>query len=268
MKLSYKILAIVFLLMAGLISCYEDLNMVYTHSAEPVVAIEAILTDTYKPFVVLLSKSTAMDDTAEYQEIDSALVFLSNSSDWRIQLKKTATGTYETDSMQAQVGETYKLEVQVDGKWYYAIEKLLPCKIVDSLYVINLTNSIVYEDGLYIMVKLSIPNENVAFYRAVVSNNDSVYNTYNDLLLFETSFVKDETEVLFPYPFISGDSVVIRAYSISERMFEYFNAYARITQGLTTPSSLPMQNPPTNIIGGAVGYFQVSSVTISSIKIH
>jgi hypothetical protein len=241
--------------------------MVYNHQAEPVVVIEAILTDIKKPFVVKLTKSTSMTDIAGFQEIDSAQVFLSKPLEWRIQLKKTATGIYECDSMQAKVGETYKLEVLVDGKWYYGVEEMLPCKIVDSLYTFNLSNSIVYKEGVYVMAKLSIPPENITYYRAVVSNNDSIYSEYSDLLLFETSFLKDETEVMLPYSFTTGDSVVIYAYSISEGMFEYFSVYARITQGFIIPSNLPMQNPPTNLIGGAVGYFQVSSVTTHTIQI-
>lgn len=267
MNMIYKIFLVCFILLAGTSACYNDLDMVYNHQTEPVVVIEAILTNAFEPFVVLLSKSTTMNDSVGFQEIDSANVFLSNTSGWQVQLKKTANGRYESDSLQAMVGEVYKLEVQVEGKWFYAVEELLPCNIFDSLYVIHLTNSLIYKDGLYVMIKFPIPPEKTTYYRAVVSKNDSVYRGYNDLLLFETSFLQDETEVMIPYRFDSSDKVVIQAYSISASIFDYFSAYAGITQGSLSPSILPTQNPPTNIVGGALGYFQTSSVIIDSIQI-
>jgi hypothetical protein len=174
---------------------------------------------------------------------------------------------YQTDGIKGLIGHTYTLEVIYEDKIYTANEPMFVNQPIDSFYVTNIKNNIFFKDGMYIVVQINVPEGPVKYSRIIFTENDSIYSEYNDLTLFETSFIRGKSEVLIPYVYKSGDVIVLETYSLSQAVFNYFEAYYKITTGEFSASLVASHNPPSNISGGCLGYFQVSAVRQDTIII-
>jgi hypothetical protein len=188
------------------------------------------------------------------------MVCLSDNMGQFEQLRQTAPGRYESQQIKGYTGREYTLTVDAENKHYSATEEMLPYKLTDSLYTVYLKNNTIYSDGYYIEAKLDIVNDTTQFYRLLFYCNDSLYDGFGDIVLFETKNIFTSVDVIIPFTLKLGDTASIKLYSLTQPVFDYFLTYSEITTDIYTNSMVPPINPPSNISEGALGYFQVSSV--------
>lgn len=255
-------------MLMALASCIGDFPLQYLDEIDPQIVIESVLRDDRSSIEVYVSETLSLNDTSRnFKGINDAKVSISDQSGNLQELNLTNEGTYSTESIKKEVGAKYTLQVEVGENLYVAEEEMYENNLVDSFYVEYFENRDFYEDGYYILSTLEIIEDSKEFFRLILTVNDTVMDNYVNLLLFETSLLVDEIEVIVPYDFKPGDVVKMELFSMSEELYRYWNSYYNITSGLLGNPTAPSQNPPSNISGGCLGYFQVSSVKTFTIEI-
>lgn len=260
MKLISKYNLLIFLVVLLFTGCYEPIDVEFPENMQPVIVIEAVLTDIDEPKTVLVSKTVNMNDSVSSIPVDSALVIISDNMGQFEILNQTAPGRYVSDKIKGITGRQYSLTVETENKHFSASETMYPCNIVDSVYFEYIDNIVIYSEGYYIKAKLNFEDDSPQFFRLLFYKNDSLYNGYQDIALFETTNIPTTLEAIIPFVLEKGDTASMKLYSLSSSVFEYFRIYSNITNVILSNSTVPPFNPPSNISGGALGYFQVSSV--------
>lgn len=251
---------IVFLIVITFSSCFEDADLNYPELHQPKLVIEALVTNSGEPFVVKLSETTGLADTLSGKPVNTADVYINDNLGNEEHLTLSEQGLYESQNMKATIGNIYTLKVNYKEETYVSEDTMRSSLPIDSLYIINMKDHGIYEDGKYLTAIVKLDEESIEYSRVVFSVNDSLYDGYQDLLLFETSFLTSKSHVFIPYSLNSGDKVELQVFSISKDLYHYFITLYQITTSVFNTSLSSSQNPPSNILGNCLGYFQVSSV--------
>lgn len=256
------------LIMSVFVSCFEDLPIDFPNEIVPELVIESVLRDDTNMVEVYVSETISLNDSLrDFKGLNNAKVTLSDNAGNVQQLILSNDGKYTGELLEKEVGTDFNLEVEVNDLKYSASESMFSNNIVDSIFVRYIKDKDYYEEGYYIVSSIKVNEEKKQFFRLVLTVNDIVLDNYVDLLLFETSLLANEIEVIIPYAFKSGDMAKMELFSFSEEMYRYWNAYYQITNGFLGNPTAPSQNPPSNISGGCLGYFQVSSVKTYFVEI-
>ena len=93
-----------------------------------------------------------------------------------------------------------------------------------------------------------------------VSVNDSLFEAYADLLIYDDAFIEGSFEIRVPYAFQANDTVRINISSTTQAMYNYYFDLIRQSTNFSSSLQPPIQNPPSNISNHPIGYFEVSSV--------
>jgi len=205
--------------------------------------------------------------------ISNALVMVSDEAGNSWELAETDTpGRYEADFL-PETGKRYTMEVTVDGQTYTASERLNPITNIDSLtWEIDENEQEDPDDEGYfynMLVYVTEPQETKDFYLFKFYRNDSIQNFDNTWsYVASDEFVQENINgIRGPVFFSAGDTAKIEAYSISEEAYVFYNDLNQVLNndgGLFGPIPANLRNNWSN---GALGYFQVSSMTDMSIVI-
>jgi hypothetical protein len=265
-KLSIYILAGLLLFLSA---CQQVIE-VPLNNTNPKLVVEGTITNQAGPYYVKLSQTGDFYSTAPAPKVTDALVTISDdagNSEILTHLADTP-GTYATSTLQAVVGRTYYLTVVHKGQTYQSESKLLPVTNIDKLVVRMVPKSPTKEEGYYIYFFAKEPRGETNYYRFMIYENDSLYNSINDLLVTNDDFIKGDIEDLeLAYPFQLNDVVKLEMHSITKEVYEYYIGLINVYNndgGLFSP---PPVNPPSNISNGALGIFRASSVASQTIKI-
>lgn len=234
---------------------------------ESKVVIEGNITDQAGPFFVKLSRSINLTEANVYPIIENGTIVISDNTGIRDTLKYSSGGIYRTNLVKGVYGRTYFLEVNVDGKKFTAQSKM-PSKVnLDNLRVnifpINGKNQYsiipVYTDPLEL-------NNSYRFIQKINDTLDDNYNIFNDNLNNGkinqrplNGGNRDITIKLF-------DIVSVEMQCISTSAHSYY--YTLSQQGGAGPGGgTAPTNPPSNIIGGALGLFSAHTTQTKVIQI-
>jgi hypothetical protein len=248
--------------------CYEDIAPNYPPNPESKLIIEGILTDADSMAKVYVSQSVSMYNVHDKTEVNNAHITVSDNLGNVWPLTQIADGEYSAKTGPLFFGTPYTLTVTHSGMVYTATEVLRPITIIDSMYMVYYSEMPYYANGYYLQFAINVPQGYDGFYRLVLSRNDTLLNQYTDLLIFETMYYQGPAIVDIPVRFNKGDKILATIYSLPEPVYDYYVAYQRLTQGYFSSSSVPVQNPPTNISGNVLGYFQVSSVQTKTLVVE
>jgi hypothetical protein len=164
------------------------------------------------------------------------------------------------------VGQTYNLRISYDGKIYTSKSVLEPMFQVDTIFQVFKPKQGFIPEGYSI---------NYVGY----DNRPKIKYTYFRLGYFDTLVKRDsfsdarilfnnnQTPVGVRYPFelpftryAKGDECILIFRSIDRNMNDFIEAYNTQTSGAPGPFQVPPANLPTNIQGGAIGYFATHDV--------
>ena len=158
------------------------------------------------------------------------------------------------------------IRLTVDGIEYEARE-VMPEPAIVYKTEIKYIDKFVPVEGYYIKLFINKNKSNTRFYKLEVTKNDSLFNDYSDLIIFDDAYADDTVEYLVPYAFNRGDSTIINLNIINENNFRYFYALKKQTTNTFSNIQTPLKNPPVNINNYPLGYFQVFSSTKLNIVI-
>ncbi|HEY0741823.1 MAG TPA: DUF4249 domain-containing protein [Chryseosolibacter sp.] len=262
-------------------SCDEPIDL-DVNQVEPKIVIEGSVTDKPGYQMVKVSRSVGFYTDGTTPKITNASVTVSDD------LGETVTFTHNPGnhpdsagiylppaSFVGKIGRTYTLRVTADGQDFEATDKLLPVISMDSLkYQVSESQE---ED----------PNEEGKIYELLMyarepqnEKNFYLFKFYrNDSLTFfnETDIYYSDDELLSeningatsPVYYGKDDVAVVEVYSMSRTGYVYYNDLFSILNGDSGGMFGPVPaQPRTNINNGAIGFFQVSAIDISTVKIE
>jgi len=175
-------------------------------------------------------------------------------------------GIYKNSSFLGKVNSTYTMIVDYEGIEYKATSTILPVTTIDSLVYKTVDSNSVsgYEYSLFGYANRTSADY-TSYYKVKLYRNDSLYNSYSDLLLFDDLYFGSFKDIEFPQTYWAGDTIKVEVYSLDEAVFNFYVELLDLTQGnLNTIYYYPL-NPKTNISNGAFGVFQASSVSSTEI---
>lgn len=171
------------------------------------------------------------------------------------------------------IGRTYTLTVMVDGESYAAEDKLFDITAIDSLkYQINFEEKDdPKEEGKFyeILLYAKEPQETEDYYLFKFYRNDSlkIYNPSDIYFADDKTLGEEINGVPSPVFYAPEDSARVEMFSLSRNGFVFYSDLFNLLNNDGGMFSPPPANSRTNLSNGALGFFQVSAVNISGIRI-
>lgn len=252
-----------------LISCEKEIDLDLEDKSGQIV-IEANVSDKEEFHTARITRSQAFNQPTKVDGISNAFVTISDNFGMIDTLAYISDGNYRTQNLGAGIsGRTYTLEVVIEGKKYTSLSTM-PSKVpltglrLDSMSIFGNSNYNVvpeYVDpptlGNCYLFFVTIENKNGLVLEA---NNDNFGNGVANQRNLDLPF--DENN-----PVKSGDNVIVEMRTIDKSIYTYFTALSQLAEngpgGGITPA-----NPPSNISGGALGYFSAHTSQSLSIMVR
>lgn len=247
-----------------LISCKKIIH-IDLNNADSKLVIDADMSDV-DGLKVYLSKSVGFYEDNVFPTVDNAVVVLLDmGSDTADTADFVGSGEY-TLKKKPVSGTSYKLIVQVDTSYYTAIgtmpEKTTPDSITFAKQNV-LGESIISAkvnfkdkagvDNYYLFKQYILKKGNRSFFPFSDRLSDGLYIRYN--LLNDSAYIA------------VGDSVCINMECIDKNVYTYFYGLENISADDNGFASTSPSNPPSNIVGDALGIFNVHSQYTKTLKV-
>lgn len=249
-----------------LIACEKEITLPLEKNDTRLI-IEGNIDDGLGPYFIKLSKSIDITSPNVYPFVNNANIIISDNTGMRDTLALLREGLYGTKKIKGVYGNTYYLEVQLDGQKYTAQCKM-PIKInLDSLRINTfpfngeLRYSIipVYADPIEI-------GNSYRFIQKINDTSDQIFHVFNDNLnngKVNQRPLRGGIDSLKVKP---NDLISVEMHCINSAIYLYYYSLNQQSGagpgGGTAPS-----NPPTNIQGGALGIFSAHTKQLKTIRI-
>jgi len=248
----------------------------------PKVVIEGLLTDHPDYQHIKITRSANFYSTGRTPRVTDAIVTVSDDAGNTIDFfhnpgnhPDSAGFYFPASSFAGVIGRTYSLKVDVAGAVFEATEKLVKGIPMDSIaYKINKEEQEnPEEDGRFYEVLMFArePKDEDNFYLFKFYRNDTLARANDTDIYFSDDELLAENIDGVPAPvfFEQNDSAGIEMYSISRVAYVYYSDLWALLNNDAGGMFAPIPSSPrTNISNGGLGFFQVSSVNISGIKIE
>ncbi|MCO6491967.1 MAG: DUF4249 domain-containing protein [Phaeodactylibacter sp.] len=261
------------LLTLALFSCEKTVEL-DLEQVEQATIIEGLITDQPGRQYVRISRTMGFYDSGQNPAVSGAAVTVEDDEGNAYSFVEQAPGYYVPGApFTGKVGATYTLTAQVGESVYTAAERMNYVPPFDSLAIrIDPQEQADPEDeGRFyeVLVYIKEPQATVDYYLAKFYRNDTIQNwdgtwafAYDDLLLSE-----DISNLPIPFYYAEGDMARVEMYAITRECYKY---YLDLTSNVNNDGGMFSGQPAnlrTNIEGGAIGYFQVSGLASSEIKV-
>jgi hypothetical protein len=237
---------------------------------QSMLVIDGAITDEAGPYYIKLIKSNSISASSNFLAVTNALVIMKDNLGQIDTLKHEKEGKYKTNKIKGIYGSTYYLEVQVADKKYSA-ESTMPQKVfLDSLRINPLSVKINGETRYNVIPVYADPITLGNSYRFIQKINDTLdqtFHVFNDNLNNGKVNQRplrggsDSLEVKLK------DIIAVEMQCITRSTYLYYYTLNQQSGagpgGGTTPS-----NPPSNIVGGALGIFSAHTVQRKQIQIR
>jgi len=261
-----KKISVYCIVLIALWGCEKEITLSLDQN-QSMLVIDAAITDEAGPYYVKLTNSVAVSDNSKFPVVANATVIMKDNLGLSDTLKYMKDGIYSTKKLKGVYGNTYFLEVLLDGKKYTA-QSTMPEKVMfDSLAINYLT---IFSETQYSVIPIYTDpitfGNNYRFVQIINDTIDKTYNIFNDDLFngntIQIALNSDPDSLQIKL----NDIVSVEMQCISSSTYLYYNTLRQIRGagpgGGTTPS-----NPPSNIVGGALGLFSAHTVQRKKIQI-
>jgi hypothetical protein len=281
------ILALVALATFGLTAC-EKVVQLNIDSDDPIVIIDAQITNRLEKWRVNLSLTQPYFDQSKIDYIETAQVIITDSDGTADTLAYDTAGTFVSWKLKkCEVGKSYTLTVNYNGETYTATETCYYQDTMDFIqsYYLPERNGFIPE-GHYVFQKSDEHEPDGDYYLWRIYRNGADQLDSTGYLLDTDEFrstgfwniqidpddpLKDIDRGVYPRPFPlrfdEGDFVQVEQLRISEDYFDFLTGFASQQSRAGTPFDPPPANPQSNIRGGAYGYFSVVNITEKSVTV-
>ncbi|MFT3703936.1 MAG: DUF4249 domain-containing protein [Agriterribacter sp.] len=263
-----KIVVYILILAGAFTSCEKVIDIPLDDAAKKYV-IEGVITDQQGGCKVLVSQTKNFTDDNSFNGVGGAVISITDNNNSVTVLSEDSAGVYTSDTLTGIVGNTYTLNVTVNGTAFTA-SCAMPSKVnMDTLYItdenifgeIRKTANVEYHDPV------GVGNN----YRFVLYRNDekkkNIYirnDEYSDgnvsvIKLFLFGDEDNDTDLK------SGDHVKVDMLCIADPVYKYWYS---LNEGATGDNnSASPANPVSNISGGALGYFSAHTIQSKNIVV-
>ncbi len=265
----------VFYLLIGVLvfqSCKEKID-IDIPAGEIKVVVEAEVTTEMDSSYVKLSKTADYYSNDPYPVITNAAVTLTLNGVATV-FSHVGNGIYRAPSPFVGVrGQTYNLDVVYDGKTYTSKAVLEPMFRIDSIFQVFKPKEGFIKEGYSINYigfddrpKIKYTYFRLGYYDTIV-HRDSLDD---NKILFNSDQTPIGVQYSFELPFTRfkiGEECIMIFRSVDKNMNDFIEAYNTQTSGAPGPFQSPPANLPTNITGGAIGYFATYDVVRKRYKV-
>lgn len=261
LKINHYILAISVAL--GFSACTEKVDIDLSDYERKVVVEAEVSTETDSSYVKLTYSNNYFSG-GDVEPITNATVkVIKNDHDSEWVLQHVGDGLYEFQAAFRGVRDNmYHLSVTVDGKEYTADSYLQRMNtVLDSFQQTYYEETLFSDPGWAVTYYSNEDRENVGY---------TLFNCYrNDTFLGDDVFFDSKLTVKYQvrsfelpfYRFQPGDTTDLVFYSLDYAAYNYLYALSNLNIGIPGPFQSPPANPPSNMKGGAIGYFSAFDVT-------
>jgi len=245
-----------------LFSCEKVID-IDLKDAEPVIVIDGQITDSIGLNMVTLTKTSSFYTDSPTEMVTGAIVEISDETGKKYILDEFSPGLYNNILLETISNHKYKLHIKA-GTEVFESFSISPSPVkIDSVNIEsnkfspkNENNNSGEEDIYYKITTYFFDNaDEVNFYRLrLIINGEYMSGFY----LASDRFFNGKT---IPYNFggiflEEGDEVQVELLGIDESSFNYFYTLQRLSGN---GKDITPGNPPTNIVGDAIGIFGASS---------
>jgi hypothetical protein len=255
-----------FLVGIFLIGCEKEIQLPLDPN-QSLLVIDGSITDEAGPYYIKLSKSASISVSSNFLAITNATVIIRDNFGTVDTLLHEKEGRYKTKKIKGIYGNTYYLEVLAEDKKYSANSTMPPKVVFDSLRInpFTLNNEIRYSVIPVYTDPIQLGNS-YRFIQKINDTLDQTFHVFNDNLNNGKENQRPLRGGSDSLKVKLKDIVAVEMQCITRPTFLYY--YTLYQQsgagpgGGTTPS-----NPPSNIIGGALGIFSAHTVQRKQIQI-
>lgn len=270
----WLLIILVVVLMTG---CDEPIKLDLNQTPSRVV-IEGLVSDVAGRPYVRLTRTNDFYQSGNTQRISDATVTVKDDTGEEVVFAAVTStdslGYYRpSDDYVGVINRTYTLTVVVDGSTYTASDKLLPTTVIDSIgYQKNRfrdrdkpSDGKIWELLMYAKEpKDTEDNYLFKFYR----NDSLIYTNNTDVYIFNDYGIGESLDgVPSPVFYAPGDRAHVEMFSISRDGYLFYNDLFTVLNSDGGMFSPPPANPRTNVTGGAIGFFQVSSMVTKDVTL-
>ncbi|MEO9534252.1 MAG: DUF4249 domain-containing protein [Crocinitomicaceae bacterium] len=257
-----------FILIFTFLSCEKVID-IPLNEADRVIVVEAILKDQPGVSFVKLSKTASVYEETTFPRVSGAEVVVTDDNGGQfVFLESTPlSGIYTHSTFVVEENTTYSLKVVSENEEVTAVSSTRSKPDIDSLtYSLEVFGFGGEEFETYLMEYHSQENGNETnHYRLKIWVNEKEVEIY---YLGDDQFINGqyyEAQFFGTSPDL-GDSVRIEMLEMDEVMYRYYIGLSNELDA--SPFSAAPSNPPTNLVGNALGYFGVFMTDTASVVIQ
>lgn len=273
------------LLLITIYSC-EDVVEIDLEDFEASLVIDAWINDLPGDQIITLSQTINYFESTNAPKVSDAQVTVIRNSTTELIFESIGDGRYSFSGDLGEPGDTYELNIELNGLQYCATSEMKRVPTVDSIDVEFLEDELFIADGLYTQffardfAGLGDAYWIKTFKNGVFRNNPRELNIAFDAGFDSGSgidgliFIPPIRELMnpiddefLPIPWESGETVKVEIHSITREAFQWMEiARDQMINGDNSIFALPVTNTRGNISNCssgdlAIGFFNVSAAS-------
>jgi len=256
-------------------SCTEPIDITLVTGENNTLLVEGGITDELKKHTISLTRTIDYlgEEITPYET--GAIVSITDGTNVYKLTETENIGIYQTDSVAGEAGETYTLNIKLtDGEEYFAESYMKPVLSFDSIRTF-VVEEVVYGQGppttqsvLKVEVFAQEPATPGDYYKwDLYINNQLDTDTllekrYENDLIFNGNYVEDYEIFQRMTKHLPQTDIVnfkVAMSSVSKVEYDHYIAVFFETAFGGGPFETPPANVPTNVSGGALGFFTANS---------
>lgn len=248
---------IVFVLFVCLFAGCEDIIDIDLNDADPRIVIESEIINGTNSQTVRVSRTVSFSDVRPYEPVSMAQITISDNLGRQYDFMESEPGVYTTNRLRGMPGMTYTLNVNVDGSEYTAQSTMPTYLTIDSVSSSSGEFFGVSRKALHVHFQDPSDTPNYFGYRMSVNGSEFMnVGVFNDK--FNNGRYVTHDLISMDIDLEVGDDIAIQRNQIDENIYRYWYGVLMQNPGAAAPA-----NPPSNISGGALGYFSAqTSITL------
>jgi len=252
------------LLIAAAFSSCEEIIDIDLKDADPVLVVEANISDVNELHYIYLSKTVQFGDDNKPLRVSGAQVRVSEDGSRVYTFDEFSPGVYRAN-FKGKVGSTYQLRIELEGKTYNATSVMPPKINLDSVSITQV--DFFDERRKFVKLHYQDPPETADAFRCVLSiNNNKLTEFFVDNDRFNNGKYIDRIIYSDEPDIVTGDDIIIDFQTIDLNNYRYFFTIQQISGGGGPP--VAPSNPVSNISNGALGYFSAHTSQRRSFKVN
>lgn len=258
-----RLLALLAISLSGCIDTIQlDLN-----SARSAIVIDAQLTDADEANEVVITQTVDFATTHEFPPVTDARVVVQDlTTGVADTLAQPSPGVYRITKISGVPGHQYRLTVRLDQNTYTAFATMPARVAFDQLSY--QTGSRFNNQSIQMVASFQDPPQPGNYYRFVNYQNRLPSRTFfarsdgftNGNRISQV--IRDENIAI-----VKGDTMTVEMQCIEKGVYDYINGLSQL-QGNNLNQGTAPTNPPSNLSGGALGYFSAHTVQRRSLVIQ